>query len=265
MPCAYSICKTNIYDRILRLCLKLDFFDCRACSDVCGDFKGRIRLGRCLCGGGDSATIIEPGQAIGIMLPLLMLMDVTSLKPYWKKWLNRESVILILGSLPGVALGAWLYSRTNADVFRILIGVIALGFVLWQLAQRAGVLKPAKHHMPDGAGLIAGALAGFTSFVSHAGGPPAAVYLLSKRPNKTEFQATTVIIFWAINLAKAVHYEFVGVFTLETLPLNVALAPFALLGVWMGVKAHHWVSDRLFFALTYALLTVTGCVLSGWQ
>ena len=175
-----------------------------------------------------------------------------------EKWLNRESVILILGSLRGVALGAWLYSRTNAYVFRILIGVIELGFVLWQLGQRAGVLKQAKRHMPDWAGLIAGALAGFTSFVSHAGGPPAAVYLLSKRPNKTEFQATTVIIFWAINLAKAVPYAVLGLFTLETLTLHVALAPFAFIGVWMGVKAHHWVSDRLFFALTYALLTVTG-------
>ena len=175
-----------------------------------GISKGGFGSGAAFAAAAILATIIEPGQAIGIMLPLLMLMDVTSLKPYWKKWLNRESVILILGSLPGVALGAWLYSRTNADVFRILIGVIALGFVLWQLAQRAGVLKPAKHHMPDGAGLIAGALAGFTSFVSHAGGPPAAVYLLSKRPNKTEFQATTVIIFWAINLAKAVPMPFLG-------------------------------------------------------
>ena len=66
-----------------------------------------------------------------------------------------------------------------------------------------------------------------------------------------------MIIFWAINLAKAVPYAFLGLFTLETLTLNVALAPFALIGVWMGVKAHHWVSDPLFFALTYALLTVT--------
>jgi uncharacterized membrane protein YfcA len=238
---------------------EIGFFSIAALAVVfAGISKGGFGSGAAFAAAAILATIIEPGQAIGIMLPLLMLMDVTSLKPYWKKWLNRESVILILGSLPGVALGAWLYSRTNADVFRILIGVIALGFVLWQLAQRTGVLKQAKHHMPDGAGLIAGALAGFTSFVSHAGGPPAAVYLLSKRPNKTEFQATTVIIFWAINLAKAVPYAFLGLFTLETLTLNVALAPFALIGVWIGVKAHHWVSDRLFFALTYALLTVTG-------
>ena len=238
---------------------EIEFFSIAALAVVfAGISKGGFGSGAAFAAAAILAKIVEPGQAIGIMLPLLMLMDVTSLKPYWKKWLNRESVILILGSLPGVALGGWLYSRTNADVFRILIGVIALGFVLWQLGQRAGVLKQAKQHMPDWAGLIAGALAGFTSFVSHAGGPPAAVYLLSKRPNKTEFQATTVIIFWAINLAKAVPYAFLGLFTLETLTLNLALAPFALIGVWMGVKAHHWVSDRLFFALTYGLLTVTG-------
>ena len=159
-----------------------------------------------------------------------------------------------------MALGAWLYSRTS-DVFRILIGIIAIGFVLWQLGQRAGLLKQAKRYMPDWAGLIAGALAGFTSFVSHAGGPPVVVYLSSKRPNKTEFQATKVIVLWAINLAKAVPYAFLGLFTLETLIPNVALAPLALIGVWKGVNAHHWLSDGLFFALTYALLTVTGVYL----
>ena len=136
---------------------EIGFFSIAALAVVfAGISKGGFGSGAAFAAAAILATIIEPGQAIGIMLPLLMLMDVTSLKPYWKKWLNRESVILILGSLPGVALGAWLYSRTNADVFRILIGVIALGFVLWQLGQRAGVLKQAKHHMPDWAGLIAG-------------------------------------------------------------------------------------------------------------
>jgi hypothetical protein len=153
--------------------LEIGFFSIAALAVVfAGISKGGFGSGAAFAAAAILATIIEPGQAIGIMLPLLMLMDVTSLKPYWKKWLNRESAILILGSLPGVALGAWLYSRTNADVFRILIGGIALGFVLWQVGQRAGVLKQAKHHMPDWAGLIAGALAGFTSFVSHAGGLP---------------------------------------------------------------------------------------------
>ena len=39
---------------------------------------------------------------------------------------------------------------------------------------------------------------------------------------------------------------------------SLLLAPFALLGAWIGVKAHHLVPERLFFALTYVLLVVTG-------
>ena len=78
----YSICKTNIYNRILRLCLKLDFFSIAALAVVfAGISKGGFGSGAAFAAAAILATSIEPGQAIGIMLPLLMLMDVTSLKP----------------------------------------------------------------------------------------------------------------------------------------------------------------------------------------
>ncbi|MBV1868341.1 MAG: TSUP family transporter, partial [Marinosulfonomonas sp.] len=32
------------------------------------------------------AMVLEPAVAVGMMLPLLMLMDVGALRPYWKKW-----------------------------------------------------------------------------------------------------------------------------------------------------------------------------------
>jgi len=94
-----------------------------------GVSKGGFGSGAAFAAGAILATVIDPGQAIGIMLPLLMLMDVTSLKPYWGKWLGRDSWVLVVGALPGVALGALLYTRVDADVFRFLIGAIALAFV----------------------------------------------------------------------------------------------------------------------------------------
>ncbi len=204
------------------------------------------------------ATIVEPGSAIGIMLPLLILMDLGSLKSYWKKWISKESRILILGSIPGVILGALLYSVVSADFFRILIGMICIIFVLWQILQNLNIVQKSFRPVSDFYGICLGCFAGFTSFISHAGGPPAAIYLLSKKPTKTEYQATTVIVFWAVNLAKAVPYTFLGLFTLDTLFLDLFLAPFALVGVWIGVKAHYMISERLFFAFTYVLLTITG-------
>ena len=204
------------------------------------------------------ATIIEPGSAIGIMLPLLILMDLGSLKPYWKKWISPESWILVVGSIPGVILGAILYSSVSADFFRFLIGIICLAFVLWRAFQKWNVIQKSIRPLSNIYGIFLGCFAGFTSFISHAGGPPAAIYLLSKKPTKTEYQATTVIVFWAVNLVKAVPYTFLGLFTFETLFLDLILSPFALLGVWIGVKAHYMISERLFFSFTYILLTITG-------
>jgi uncharacterized protein len=87
------------------------------------------------------------------------------------------------------------------------------------------------------------------------------VWLLSRKLDKTPFQATTVIVFWAVNIAKFVPYAFLGIFTAQTLLADLLLAPVALLGAWLGVKAHYIVPDRAFFALTYVLLTLTGAKL----
>jgi uncharacterized membrane protein YfcA len=156
-----------------------------------------------------------------------------------------------------VALGAALFARADADVFRVLIGVISVAFVLWQVAG-ARWTRVMSRAMPDWMGVLLGTVAGFTSFVSHAGGPPAAVYMLSLRPGKTEYQASSVLIFTAINIAKFVPYAFLGMFTLQTGLANLVLAPFALVGAWLGVKAHHLVPERAFFQLTYVLLIITG-------
>lgn len=204
------------------------------------------------------ALIVEPAVALGIMLPLLMLVDAVTLRPYWRRWSWPDARALIIGALPGVALGAWLYQVANADVFRIMIGVLSLGFVAYQLGFARGNLRVQTRPFPKWVGLGAGTVAGFTSFVSHAGGPPVAVYLLARGLAKTTYQATTVLTFWAVNILKAVPYAFLGIFTFETLTLNVILAPAALVGAWLGVVAHRLVPERVFFAITYVLLVCTG-------
>ena len=204
------------------------------------------------------ALILPPAAALGVMLPLLMLVDVASLRPYWRKWHGPSAKALILGGVPGVALGAWLYTVVDADVFRVLLGVICLAFVAYQVARSRGWLAQGHFPFSRGWGLSAGVAAGFTSFVSHAGGPPVAVFLLGHGLSKLSYQATTVITFWAINLMKFVPYAALGIFTVETWTAGALLAPFALIGTWLGVRAHHWVSERVFFGLTYVLLVATG-------
>ncbi|WP_208348041.1 sulfite exporter TauE/SafE family protein [Pseudaestuariivita rosea] len=204
------------------------------------------------------ALILEPAQALGVMLPLLMLIDVASLRPYWRKWDWAATKLLILGAVPGILVAIWLYQVANADVFRFLIGAISLLFVGYQAAGAWGLMKPRQTPLGPVAGFISGIVAGFTSFVSHAGGPAVAIYMLSQGVSKTTYQATTVIVFWIVNILKFVPYAFLGIFTWNTLLADLILAPVALIGTWLGVRAHHMVPERLFFALTYTLLVVTG-------
>ncbi len=223
-----------------------------------GISKGGFGSGAAFAAATILALVVEPGLALGVMLPLLMLIDLATLRPYWGQWHLPSAKLLILGGLPGVALGAWFYAITNDDVLRVLIGVISVAFVLWQLAQARGLVRKPATALPSRVGLFAGVAAGFTSFVSHAGGPPAAVYLLSQGITKTQYQACTVLVFWAINVAKFVPYAFLGLFTWETAQANLLLAPFALIGAWLGVKLHRVIPELWFFRVTYTLLMITG-------
>ncbi|MFY0635168.1 MAG: sulfite exporter TauE/SafE family protein [Vannielia sp.] len=223
-----------------------------------GVSKGGFGSGAAFAAAPILALAIDPRMAVGLMLPLLMLIDVFTLKSFWKQWHTPSALALALGSLPGIALAIWLFQVADVDTFRLLIGGIAILFVVYQLARTWGMLKIPDRPFDPVTGGLAGTVAGFTSFISHAGGPPVAVFLLAQGMGKTTYQATSVIVFWAINLLKFIPYAALGIFTRETAVLDLWLAPAALLGAWLGVKAHHIVPEKPFFALTYVLLLLTG-------
>ncbi|MDG2339645.1 MAG: sulfite exporter TauE/SafE family protein [Paracoccaceae bacterium] len=223
-----------------------------------GISKGGFGSGAAFASASILALVFPPAFAVGVMLPLLMLMDAGSLRAFWRKWDWQLSKFVLVGSIPGVALGAALYQAVNPDIFRLMLGVISLAFVAWQIGNERGWISKGAKPISAKGGLVAGATGGFTSFISHAGGPPVAVYLLSHPVTKTSYQASTVLIFTVINLVKVVPYTFLGIFSKQTLIADLYLAPFALIGVWMGIKAHYLIPEKAFFRLTYVLLTITG-------
>lgn len=204
------------------------------------------------------ALILDPGIAVGMMLPLLMVMDVTNLKPYWKKWDWRNAKVLIIGAVPGTAVGTLIFGFANADTFRIMIGLVAIGFLVYQFARWRRWLTVTPKPFNPLTGGFWGFVGGITSFISHAGGPPIAVHLLSQKMDKTTYQATSVIVFWIINWFKFIPYLFLGIFTWETAKADLLLAPVAVIGTWLGVYAHRLVPERLYFIIAYSLLAVAG-------
>ena len=158
-----------------------------------GISKGGFGSGAAFAAAPFLATIIDPKIAIGLMLPLLMLMDLTGLYFYWKKWLKSLAFVLILGGIPGVGLGALFFSYANPYLLKVMIGFIAILFIIHRLTAKNTFLRlTAKNTflrflnrlLSGNVGYFWAILSGFTSCISHAGGPPAAIYLLSKNISK---------------------------------------------------------------------------------
>lgn len=151
---------------------------------------------------------ISPVQAAAILLPILCFMDLMSLRVYWKRWVTAEFLILIPGAIAGVIVGALIFRFLSDSVVKLLVGLVALAFTAHHLLVTRRQIEPS--HWPGWSGKIAGGVAGFTSFIAHAGGPPVNMYLLRRPLDKTSFVATTVLFFSIVNYVKLVPYAWLG-------------------------------------------------------
>jgi len=203
------------------------------------------------------ALTIAPARAAAIMLPILMLMDAVGLYTYRGQWDRRIMRITLPAGLVGIVIG-WLTFRFLADHWiRILLGVISLAFVI-------DGLRPAAPHAArasDTSGRIWATVSGFTSFVTHAGGPPLNFYLLRQQLDKVLFAGTTIVFFAVINATKVVPYLALGLFDATNLATSAVLAPAAAAGIVLGILLRKHISRTIFFRIVYGFVFVTGCKL----
>jgi uncharacterized membrane protein YfcA len=201
------------------------------------------------------ALFVSPLQAAAIMLPILCLMDLINVWVYRKRWDRPNVRILLPASLVGVAVGALTFRYLSDAHIRIVVGAIAVSFSIRFLLQR----KRVERREPSVArGSFWGLVAGFVSFGVHAGGPPANVYLLPQRLDKTVFVGTLVVLFAVINYVKLIPYALLGQLNTANMLTALALVPLIPVGTWLGIKLHDRIPERPFYIVCYCLLTIMG-------
>ena len=200
---------------------------------------------------------MSPLQAAGILLPLLIIMDFSAIYLYWKKWINSILKIVIPASIIGILFGTLTFEFTNEDQIRIMVGIISIIFVLVSFIQKNNyLLKPTKLK-----GYFWSSVAGYTSFLIHAGNPPINFYMLPLKLDKISFIGTMTLAFMVINLVKLVPYYFVGLLAPSNLMISLYLLPLAFISVLLGYFLQKRIPEKLFFNIVYILLFLSGCKL----
>jgi hypothetical protein len=202
------------------------------------------------------ALTMPATQAAAIMLPILCIMDLAALWAYRGQWSRENMKIMLPGGIAGIALGALTFRYVSEAGLKLMLGAVAIGFLLQRWSSAA---SQRERTLPSRAkGYFWSALSGYTSTLAHAGGPPMSIYLLPQGMDKALLVGTTVVFFTIMNYLKLIPYTLLGLFDSSNLTTSAGLAPLGVLGIFCGVWLRKRIPETVFYRLCYAFLFVTG-------
>jgi len=199
------------------------------------------------------SLFMSPVKAAVLLLPIYIISDVVSVWLYRKNFSAPNLKILIPAGIVGVGIGWLTASVTSDSAVKLMIGCLGVGFCLstW-LRKTPQDKQPANTKK----GWFWGTVAGFTSFISHAGGPPFQIYVIPQRLPKLEFAGTATLLFAVINAAKIWPYQMLQPYSYDDLMRAADLMPFALVGTVLGAYITRKIADVWFYRLVQAGLFV---------
>ncbi len=186
------------------------------------------------------STVLPPGIAAGILLPVLILQDAVSAWSYRRSFDAWNLRLMLPPALAGIAAAAILVSHLATGLFEVALGAISVLFGAERIVrQLAGPVAP--KILPRAFGRVCGAAAGFTSMIAHAGVPPFQFYVLPQRLPRDIFVGTSVMFYAAVNLAKLPAFLSLGQVTAASLRVSLLMFPLAAVSVLGGI----WLVRRI--------------------
>jgi uncharacterized membrane protein YfcA len=206
--------------------------------------------------------VLDPKEALGIILPLLCACDVLAVYFYRKDFDKRNILRLLPGALLGILIGSLLLGRVPDRQLKLWIGLLAMLFVIYHFSKSWLLEKITAYHPKGWHGPIFGILVGVTSTLAHAAGPVATMYLFPQRMSRVLFVGTNAVLFTFVNAVKLIPYILLGMISWKGITFSLTLAPLLPVGVWLGVWMNRRMSEKVFGAFIYAITFLLGLQLA---
>ena len=214
-----------------------------------------------LCGFANTlvfTSILSFGVANANISPIDLLLGYpTNLILTWK---NRKRLVpkaylplaalVLAGSIPG----AFLLKHVDARAVKVLFGVVvaALGAEMFSREYSKKLLRSSKIVLAI-IGVTAGVLCGLFGV-----GALLAAYVSRVTEDGGSFKANISAVFIVDNTFRIVLYSALGLLTFDTLKTALLLLPFALAGLFLGMKCSSRMNESLVKKITSILLVLSG-------
>ena len=168
---------------------------------------------------------------------------------------------LVPGTLIGIAVGLYVFTLLTSASLAKWVGGFVLAYGLYSLWTTFTTRKNV-HLPPRVAALVGGVAGGMTgTVVGTMGSTFYAIYFDAIGLAKDNYRATMTGILLTLTVIRSIGYYAVGEFTRDVWVLAAMLFPPMLVGIFVGNRLHHGMSEKAFRRTVACALTVSGLAL----
>lgn len=175
-------------------------------------------------------------------------------------WKNRKSldpkvylplaVLVLAGSIPG----AFLLKNVDARAIKLVFGVVVIALGAEMLSREYSNKRMRSSRLVLMIiGVAAGVLCGMFGV-----GALLAAYVNRVTEDGSSFKANISAVFIVDNIFRMILYTALGLLTPDTVRFALLLIPFALLGLFVGMKCSNHMDEKLVKKITSVLLILSG-------
>lgn len=178
-----------------------------------------------------------------------------------KKIAWNEIVRLVPGTLIGIGVGLYVFKQLDSETLSKWLGVAVLLYGLYTLW---GTFRDApKAHLPPAPAAILGGIGGGITgtVVGTMGSVFFAMYFDAIRLGKEQYRATMTAILLTLTLTRAVGYWGIDQFNWDVFVITAFLFPSMAVGIFIGNRFHHGMSDLVFRRTVAGALIASGLAL----
>src|SRR4051812_15684773 len=183
--------------------------------------------------------LVPAGTLIGIVAGTALIGSDRN-KVAWAEMLK-----LVPGTVVGIAIGLYVFTLLSSDTLAKWLGVLVLAYGLYSLW---GTFGAPKAHLPPRLAAVLGGIGG--GMTRAAAGPMGsgvfAMYFDATRPAEDHCRATMTAILLTLTVIRGIGYFATGEFSREVFVVTAILFPSMLLGMFIGNRFQHSMSDLAF-------------------
>lgn len=170
----------------------------------------------------------------------------------------RTTFIFILAIFPAIILGSYLLKVLSDNKVVVFLGILIVLIALYYMFLEDKLFLTLRG---DKWIIFFGFLSGLLGSLYGIGGPPLVFYFKNKRYKKEAFRSAMITLFLAMSIIRIPTYFFWSLYSMKIVYSCIAVTPFTLLGLYLGLIMHKHISEEQFKYLTCIVLLCSGVLL----